>query len=80
MISARRNVLKMVAAVPLIAGGVKAAEERFDLQTWLDTADQNDVAEYHAAKLREVMSALVPSLKWKSTIDKQYGFAIIHGN
>ncbi len=56
------------------------AEKPFDLQEWLDNADPKWVAQYHAARLAEVMQRLDPTRSFRSKVDFAYGFALIHGD
>ncbi len=58
----------------------KATDEHFDLQHWLDTADPKYVAQYHAARLTEVMSKVNPSRAYHAKFDHLNEFVLIVGD
>lgn len=74
----RRTFLGTMAAASVPVSAV--ATPAFDLQKWLDTTDPVWVAEYHAARLAEVMNRLDPTRAFRSKIDRQAGFALIVGS
>ncbi|CAN7398677.1 hypothetical protein LJR235_002388 [Pararhizobium sp. LjRoot235] len=74
----RRTILGGLAAT--VAPLPAVAAPALDLQYWLDTADPVQVAEYHAARLAEVMGAMNPARRWRSHIDREYNFALIVGD
>jgi hypothetical protein len=82
----RRKALGLMAAATIPSVGVVAiasahpAEKPVDLQTWLDTAEPNWVAQYHAARLAEVMEAIDSSRTWRFHIDHKHGFALVCGD
>lgn len=82
----RRKALGLMAAATIPSVGVVAiasahsAEKPVDLQTWLDTAEPNWVAQYHAARLAEVMGTINPSRIWRFHIDHEHGFALVCGD
>jgi hypothetical protein len=57
-----------------------AEEPPFDLQHWLDTADRNAVAQYHAARLAEVMGTIDTRRHYRSTVDYKNGFVLVVGD
>lgn len=69
-----------VIATPTAALAMVPAEVPLDLQHWLDTADPVQVAEYHAARLAEIMGVMNPDRRWRSHIDREHNFALIVGD
>ncbi len=82
----RRKALGLIAAVavpPTVVVAVAAASP-FDpadtLQHRLSTSDPVHVAQYHAARLAEVMGEIDPARSWRSHIDHEHGFALVCGD
>ena len=82
----RRTALGLMigtAVPPTAVVAVAAASPRepaFDLQHWLNTSDPAEVAQYHAARLAEIMGAINPARSWRSHIDHEKCFALIVGD
>lgn len=84
---ARRDIIKgclaaataaAAAAVPAVA--VSAEEEqKFDLQAWLDTADLNLVAQYHAARLTEVLGRMDMTRAYDHSMSYEHGYCLVIG-
>jgi len=79
----------IAAAIPLPESAVddvapneppKVADEQFDLQHWLDTAEANAVVRYHAARLAEAMGRIDPSRTYSDRVSYADGYAFIVGN
>lgn len=69
----------VATAIPL-PEPLKAADERFDLQHWLDTAEANAVVRYHAARLAEAMARVDPSRTYHDRVSYGDGYAFIVGD
>ncbi len=79
----RRSLLACApaaAASLTIPAAIAVAEDKFDLQHWLDTADVDLVAHYHAARLTEAMAKIEPNRSFRYKIDSQAGIAMIVGD
>ncbi|WP_426238131.1 hypothetical protein [Pararhizobium sp. DWP1-1-3] len=81
----RRQALGLMAAVavpPTVVVAVAAASpiEQEPLQHWLETSEPAQVAEYHAARLAEVMGLIDPERSWRFHIDHKHGFALVCGD
>lgn len=78
MTTPRRNVLRMIAAAPLLASGVKVVEEKLTLEAFLAKATPAEKARYHSNALMEAMTELHPEHSgWKATINHQHAFAMV---
>ncbi|MEP7240575.1 MAG: hypothetical protein ABI697_06795 [Devosia sp.] len=65
------------SVVPVAIGAVRQPPApAFDLQRWLDTAEPQDVAEYHAFQLAKAMNRVNPGL-WFAKVETQGGWALV---
>lgn len=80
----RRSILFggfAIAASSHTAIGAASREEAvFDLATWLETAPDNAVMEYHASCLADAMNRCDATRAYRFKIDREFGFALIMGD
>lgn len=79
MKTTRRTFLGGMAAASVPVAAV-AEEPKFDLQNWLDTADPQVVADYHAGQLCKAMDKVSPWKKFRFNINTDLGFAFVVGD
>lgn len=70
-----------VAAVALPAAAVAAPEPKFDLQAWLDTAPDQEVADWHAHQIEAILrrSPLNPDSLFTVNVQINKGIAVVVG-
>lgn len=81
----RRTLLRLIpgaaiaTTVPTITVA-NPAPAKFDLKTWLETADPKDVADYHASQLAKTMAKINNYRSWRYEICHEHSFALIVGD
>lgn len=78
MSTMRRNMLKSIPLMAAIVGSASKAEASPDLAAWLAAASPDELAQFYAKGLAEVLERRNPGHKAKITIDGEGQMALVH--